>query len=198
MKKDIESDMFEVKTQNTFEEYKTYIRAALTAHRASETAERKRQRKITLTLCFAACIGAMIFLIRLYNQTGESWIMSALVVMVLFTGYCMYRVINFAIMYRTYKDEKFFRNMWETSVNTLGEEYTIAFENEYFSVISHKFSANIKYDLVKKLIETQTHFYIMSGVDLNGFIVCKDNLTKDLCMFIRTHCSSEEKPQITV
>lgn len=190
--------MFEVTTQNTFEEYKTYIRAAFAAHRSTETASFKRNRVIMLTISEAASLAYIVFMIWVYHETGFAFAIIMAGIVICFEIYGVYRIINWIKMFRTPKDEKFFCKLWENSVNTLGEEYTIAFENEYFSVISPKFSANIKYDLVKKLIETQMHFYIMSGVDLNGFIVCKDNLTKEQCMFIRTHCSSEEKPQITL
>ncbi len=188
--------MFEVKTQNTFEEYKTYIRSALAAHRSTKTAAFRIRRVIMITITEAACIGYIGLMIWLYNETGLTIAMIMAVIVICFEIYGAYRIINWAKMFRTPKDEKFFRKLWENSVNTHGEEYTLTFDNEGFSAISPKFSAEIKYDLVNKLIETQTHFYIMSGVDHQGFIVCKENITKEQCLFIRTHCSSEEKPQI--
>jgi len=35
----------------------------------------------------------------------------------------------------------------------------------------------------------------MTGIN-QGFIAGKGDLTKEQCLFIRTHCSSVEKPQI--
>ena len=189
--------MFEVKTNVTFEEFKEYVRAALAAHRSSETAAFKRNRVIALTISFVACFGAIILLIRLYNTTGEPWIMSALVIMVLFTFYCAYRVINYAIMYRTPKDERLLKKMWENSTKTKGAEYSLTFDNESFTVTSSVFSEILKYSVVLHLIETQTNFYIITGLN-QGFIVNKENLSKEQRMFVRTHCSSEEKPQITI
>lgn len=188
--------MFEVTTQNTFEEYKTYIRAAFAAHRSTETASFKRNRVIMLTISEAASLAYIVFMIWVYHETGFAFAIIMAGIVICFEIYGVYRIINWIKMFRTPKDEKFFRKLWENSVNTHGEEYTLTFDNECFSVFSPKFSANIKYELVNKLIETHTHFYIMSGFDYHGFIVCKFSLTKEQCMFIRTNCSSEEKPLI--
>lgn len=187
--------MFEVTTENTFEEYKTFLRAAIAASRASETKGFRIKRFVMLAIMEVVCIAFIVSLIWIYFTTRESWAVIMIAVMAFVETYSAFRVINYFRMFRTSKDEKFMRNMWENSVKMRGDKYTLTFDDECFSVVSPAFSANVKYDLVNKLIETKTHFYLLTGIN-QGFIADKGGLTKEQCIFIRTHCSSEEKPQI--
>lgn len=189
--------MFEVKTENTFEEYKDFFRVAIAASRAIETKAFKTKRAVRFTLLEIATIAYIIFLIWMYFKTKESWALVMIAIMAVVEIYYVFRVVNYLKLFRTSKDEKFMHDLWENSVKMRGHTYLLTFENEYFTVLSQEFSANIKYELVNRLIETKTHFYIMTGIN-QGFIARKDALTKDQCLFIRTHCSSEEKPQIIV
>lgn len=187
--------MFEVATENTFEEYKTFLRAAIAASRASETKGFRIKRFVMLAIMEVVCIAFIVSLIWIYFTTKESWAVIMIAVMAFVETYSAFRVINYFRMFRTSKDEKFMRNMWENSVKMRGDKYTLTFDDECFSVVSPAFSANVKYDLVNKLIETKTHFYLLTGIN-QGFIADKGGLTKEQCLFIRAHCSSEEKPQI--
>lgn len=190
--------MFEVKTMNTLEEYAKYVRAVIAANRSTETASFRRERVIMVSLSAAVGIVFVVCLLYLYSQTHESWLLTMAVVILAVFLYGAYRVVNFVRMYRTPKDEQLIRRMWENAVKIRGEEYTLVFGEDGFEVSLRELSANIKYSAVTRLIETQTDLYLMTGGIDQGLIVNKQPLTKEQCLFIRTHCSSADRPQITV
>lgn len=189
--------MFEVKTENTFEAYSEYIRSAIAADRSTQTAAFRRGRVFALTVCFVGCIGFICAYLYFWPITHNPMLlmMTAITAAVLIYG--AFRVINYARLYRTPKDEKLLRTMWENDVKTHGAEYTLRFGDESFDLSASEYSACIKYSAVTRLIETETHFYIMTGLN-QGFIVSKEGLAHEERLFIRTHCSSEKTPQITV
>ena len=182
-------------TENTFEEYKAFLRTAITAGRASETKGFRVKRFVMLALLEVVCIAFIVSLILIRSTAKEPLAVIMIAVMASVEIYIVFRVINYFRMLRTSKNEKFMHKMWENSVKGHGEKYTLTFYDECVSVVSPAFTVNIKYDLIGRLIETKTHFYLLTNIN-QGLIAGKRDLTKEQCLFIRTHCSSEEKPQI--
>ncbi|MBO6231918.1 MAG: YcxB family protein [Ruminiclostridium sp.] len=189
--------MFEVTIKLTYEEFRKYIYAVIAAKRSSETKAFRRERVIMLSLTFTALAVFTGFLIYTYAETGDRLFLGALIAAGAVAIYGVYRVINFAVMYKTPGDAEYIRRMWEKAVKANGEEYRLIFGEDAFDLVSDGESVSLRYSIITRLIETQAYFYIIADPE-KVLIVNKADCTKEQCMFIRTHCSSEERPQITV
>ncbi|MBQ6183695.1 MAG: YcxB family protein [Ruminiclostridium sp.] len=189
--------MFEVTTKRTLEEYRKFVIAMVGANRAVEAKADRTKRVVLLTAAAVISAGVLIFFISLYWNTHDTWVLILIMLFSAFLIFDVLSIINRAKMHISGKSEKKLRETFDELVKTRGLEYTLTFGEETLDVKARDYTASIKYGAVNHLVETQTNFYISTTLGL-CFIVNKDALTKDQSLFIRTHCSTEDKPQITL
>ena len=152
---------FEIETQYTFEEYKKFNKAVL------DVIYKGRRERIIGIIVFAAIITGFVAL-KMY--------MSAVIAFVVYVGtmYLVFRGRN-----------KQIRDAWETNALMKDAIYHYKFSEDRVEATSPKGVEILEYDKMYKLIETDTHFYMMLAQNV-GFIVPKEKLSEEQQSFIRS------------
>lgn len=76
------------------------------------------------------------------------------------------------------------RRNWNTDKSIHNLRFDMTFGENDLKISSANAQVSVKYEDVHKVIETKTHFYIMVS-SARGYIVVKDNCSKELIDFIR-------------
>ena len=155
--------MFEVKTRVTFDEYKKY---ALTVSRVIG----KFDIRLSVVLLIAAAFAVVLVVMGMY------WYLLFWVVF-----WCAY------ISFLFYRRSRNIQKQWNTDKLIKDADVTYRFDDDGFEMTTENSSAKVTYSQIHILIETQTHFYIMTSLH-SGCSIGKADCTHEQCLFIKEHC----------
>ena len=152
---------FEIETQYTLEEYKKFNKAVINV-----IYNGRRERNIVIVV-YAMVIAGFISL-KMYG--------SAVVAFLIFPA-ATYLVLK--------SRDKQIKAAWETNALMKDAIYHYKFSEDRVEASSPKGVEILEYDKMYKLIEIDTHFYMMLAQNV-GFIVPKEKLSEEQQNFIRS------------
>lgn len=155
---------FEITVKPSFEAYKAFSMTV------AKRVQHLRQRCILKSVVMVVILGIFIWM--------ESYLLCA--------GFAAAWGIAIAIGYA--RSQKNLRKTWESNAVLRESETHLHFTENGIDVTTQNGSAHIDYDKLYKLLETKTHFYILSASNA-GTGIPKAQCTPAQQDFIRTHCA---------
>lgn len=79
---------------------------------------------------------------------------------------------------------KMIDKMWNTTPDIHDMDLKFTFLENELEIITEKSNSKLKYEHIYKVVETDTNFYILRGMNM-GYIIVKNNCNAELVDFIR-------------
>ena len=156
---------FTITIRPSFEEYKRFNQAV----RASQP---RRRLKLTVTALIILALAAVVW-----------WTLGIRYACI---AYAVWAALAALVFLRAARSV---RKAWDSNALLRESEQTLRFSDSGIDVTTGSGSAHVDYDKIYRLIETKTHFYIMTALNAgSGFP--KEMCTSEQQAFIREHCGN--------
>lgn len=156
---------FTITIRPSFEEYKRFTHAV--------RAFRPRRRlKLAVTALIIVVLAAAVW-----------WTLGFRYACIAYAVWAIFAALVF------WKADRSVRKAWESNALLRESEQSFRFTDSGLDVTTGSGSAHVDYDKIYRLIETKTHFYIMTAINAGaGFP--KEMCTSEQQAFIRKHCGN--------